>query len=97
MKQEKTLALDWALHAHAKESGFLTGVLCKVAWELQKCMALLMALSGDEIVEASLIRPTGEEHRTFPTPEEEATLLDEVELSKVPEQLEVYEPEHLTK
>ena len=65
-----------------------------MAWELQKCMAPLMALSRDEIVEISLLKPTGEEHRTSPTPEEEATLLGEVELPQAPKQLEVHEPEH---
>ena len=38
-----------------------------------------MALSVDEIVKVSLLRPTEEEHATCPTPEKEATLLDEVE------------------
>ena len=54
-----------------KESGLLAGVLCKSVGELQKCMASLMALSGDEIVKASLLGPIGEEHRTSPIPEEE--------------------------
>ena len=36
-----------------------------------------MTLSGDDIVEASLLKPTEEEHGTSPTPEEEATLLSE--------------------
>ena len=38
----------------------------------------LLALSGNEIVEASLLRPMGEEHRTSSTPGEEATLLDKI-------------------
>ena len=57
-------------------------------------MAPLMALSSDEIVKASLLRPTGAEHRTSPTPEEEAALLGEVELPQVSEQLEVHELVH---
>ena len=57
-------------------------------------MAPLMPLRGDEIVEASLLRSTGEEHRTSPTPEEKASLLGEVELPQVPEPLKVHELEH---
>ena len=88
------MALAWELQACAKESGFPTGVLCKSVWELQKCMAPLLSLSSDEIVEDSLLRPIRGEHLTFPTPEEEATLVDEVKLPKVPEQLEVHEQVH---
>ena len=94
MRQEKTLALALVLQACAKESEFPTGVLCNPVWELQKCMASLMTLHGDEIVKASFLRPTGEEHRTSPAPEEEATLLGKVELTQVPEQLEDHELAH---
>ena len=38
-------------------------------------MAPLMNLNGNDIVEASLLKPTGEEPRSCPTPEEEAVLL----------------------
>ena len=54
----------------------------------------LIALSSDEIVKASPLRPTAEEHRTSPTSEEEAALLGEVEPPQVPEHLEVHEPVH---
>ena len=47
------------------------------ARELQQCMAPLMTLDGDDIVEASLLRLNGEEPGSSPTPEEEAVLLDE--------------------
>ena len=53
-----------------------------------------MALCSNKIVEASLLRPTGEGHKTSPTPDEEATLLGEVEPPQVPDQLEVHEPVH---
>ena len=96
VRQEKTLALAWALQTHTMESGFPTGVLCESAQELQKCMAPLMAFSSDKIVKASFLRPTGEEHKTSPTPEEETTLLDEVEPPQVPEQLQVHELVHLS-
>ena len=46
-----------------------------------------MALSCGETVKASLLKPIGEVHGTSPTPEEEATLLGEVKLPQVPEQL----------
>ena len=58
MRQEKTLTLAWAQQACAQESGAPTGVSCYAAWELQKCMGPLMTLSGDDIVEASLLKPT---------------------------------------
>ena len=88
------MALAQALQACAMESEFSTGVLCDSAWELQRCMAPLLALSSDEIVEASLLWPIGEEHGTSPTPEEEAALLSEIKPPKVPEWLEVHEQVH---
>ena len=54
-----------------------------------------MILRGDDIVEASLLKPAGDECGTFPTPEEEAIFLgEEVE---PPEALESAAslPEHL--
>ena len=78
MRQQKTMALARALQACAKESGFPTGVLCDVAQELQWCMAPLLVLNGDKIVEASLLRPIEGECRTPPTPEEEAALLGNI-------------------
>ena len=51
-------------------------------------MASLMTLSGDDIVEASLLNPTGAEHGTSPMLEEEAALHGEViELPQVPASL----------
>ena len=73
------MALARALQACAEESGFPTGVLCDAVWELQRCMAPLLVLDGDEIVEASLLSPIGGEHRTSPTPQEEAALLGDIE------------------
>ena len=78
MRQQGTLALARALQAHTKESGYPIGVICDVARELQQCMAPLLALKGDEIVEASLLQPVEGECRTSPTPEEEATLLGDI-------------------
>ena len=40
-------------------------------------MAPLMTLNGEDIMEASLLRPAEEESGPFPTPEEGATLLGE--------------------
>ena len=57
VRQEKTLALAYALQTCAERSGMLTRVLCDSAGELQRCMAPVMSLSGDEIVEASLLGP----------------------------------------
>ena len=84
-RQGKILALAHALQACAERLGVPTGVLCDVVWKLQRCMAPLMSLSGDDIVEASLLEPAGEEHRTSPTLEEEAFLLgQELELLEAP-------------
>ena len=69
VRQEKTLALAQALQACAKGSGAQTGVLCNSAWELQKCVAPLMTLSRDNIVEASLFKSTEEECGISPTSE----------------------------
>ena len=76
MRQEKTLALACVPQACAERSGVATGVLCNVAHELQKCMAPLINLTVDDIVEVSLLESPGEESETSPTLEEEATLLD---------------------
>ena len=49
-------------------------------------MAPLMSLNGDDIVEALLLEPMGNELRTSPTLEEEATLLgEELEPLEAPE------------
>ena len=68
MRQQKTMALAKLLQACTKESGFPTGVLCDVMWELQWCMAPLLVLKSDEIVEASLLRPIEGECGTSPMP-----------------------------
>ena len=77
VRQVKTLALAHALHACVERSGVPTGVLHDSVRELQRCMAPLMYLSGDEIVEASLLESAGKECRASPTSEEEANLLGE--------------------
>ena len=61
MRQEKTLALAWALQACAKELGAPVGILFDAVHELQRCMAPLMTLRGDDIVETFLMKPTEEE------------------------------------
>ena len=49
-------------------------------------MAPLISLSGNDIVEASLLETAGEECGTSPMPEEEVLLLDEeIELPEAPE------------
>ena len=47
-------------------------VLCEVAWDLQRCMAPLMQLDRDEILEASLLGPTNDKPRMPPISNEEA-------------------------
>ena len=66
-RQEKPLALAYALQACTERLGMPTGVPSDSVRELQRCMAPLMCLSGDEIVEASLLEPEGEECRTSPS------------------------------
>ena len=78
MREQSTLALARALQFHAEESGCHAGVLCDAVRELQWCMPPLLALNGDEIVEASLLQPMEGEHGTSPMPEEEATLLGDI-------------------
>ena len=77
LRQEKTLALAQALQCCTERSGALTRVICNIEREIQKCMAPLTSLNGDDIVEASLLEPAGEECKTSPMPEEEAAILDE--------------------
>ena len=78
MREQRTLALERVLHANTEESGCPMGVLCKVVRELQMCMAHLLALNGDEIVEASFLQPMEGEHGTSPMPEEEAALMGDI-------------------
>ena len=78
MRKQKTMALAGALQACTEMSGFPSRVLCDAVWELQRCMALLLAFNSNEIVEAFLLRPVGGEHRPSPTPEEETTLLGDI-------------------
>ena len=56
-RQEKTLALAQALQCCAERSRMPPKVLYDAALDLQRCMALLMHLEGDEIVEALLPGP----------------------------------------
>ena len=65
------------MQAWTGRSGAPSGVLCNSVQELQKCMAPLVSLGGDDIAEASLLQPTGDECGTSPTLEEEAILLSE--------------------
>ena len=77
VRQEKTQALAWPLQCCEERLKVQTRVLCNVAQVLQKCMAPLMCLNRDEIVEASLLEPMGNKPRTSPNLVEEATLLGE--------------------
>ena len=69
MRQQKTMELARALQACTEESGFPTDVVCDMVQELQWCMAPLLVLNGNEIVEASLLRPVEGENRTSPCQE----------------------------
>ena len=71
------LALAQALQAYAEASEAKTAILWGAARELKQCMAPLMTLSGDNVMEASLLRPAEEELGPSPTPEEETALLGE--------------------
>ena len=95
MREQKTLALARMLQTHTEESGCPSRVLCEEAWELQQCMAPLLVLNGNKIVEVSLLKSIEGECGTSPMPEEEATLLGntipDTETPQVPEQLEICE------
>ena len=70
--QEKTLVVARALQACAEASRAKWGVLCRAIRELQQCMAPLMTINGDDVMEASLLRPVEEESGPVPTLQEEA-------------------------
>ena len=57
-RQDKTLPLAWSLQCGAESLGTPPKVLCDVAQDLQRCVAPLMWLEWNEIVEASLLGPT---------------------------------------
>ena len=75
--QEKTLAVAQALQACTEESGAEWGVLCLAIRELQQCMAPLMTINGDDMMEASLLGAGEEESGPTPTLDEEIALLVE--------------------
>ena len=54
IRQEKTLALARVLQACTEASRAKTCILCRTVRELQQCMAPLMTLNGDDVMEASL-------------------------------------------
>ena len=95
MREQKTPALARTPQAHTKESECPTGVLCEAAWELQLCMAALLVLNSNEIVEPLLQKAVEGECGTPLTPEEEAALLGnikpDIEVPQVPEWLEIHE------
>ena len=63
-RQEETLALAQGLQCCTERSGTpSSGVLCKAVQDLQRCIAPLMWLDGDDIIEASLLGP-GTDNRT---------------------------------
>ena len=75
IKQEKTLTLARVLQACAEVFGTKWGILYRAIRELQQCMAPLVTINGDDVMEASMLRPVGEESGPSPTLEEETTLL----------------------
>ena len=77
IQQEKTLAPARALQACAEASGAKWGVQCRVIREFQQCMALLMTINRDDVMEASLLRPLEEESGPSTTLEEETAFLGE--------------------
>ena len=62
IQQEKTLALARVLHACAEASGAKPGVMCRDVRELQQCMAPLITINGDDVMEASLLRQNQDPH-----------------------------------
>ena len=70
-QQEETLALALALQHCVERSR----MLCNVAWGLQRCMAPLIHLKEDDILDALLLRAADDEPGMSPTPVEEAALL----------------------
>ena len=75
VNRQETLALAKALQHCAERLGMPPKVLCDVAQDLQRCMAPLICLEGDEIVQALLLGPTDDGPRMSPILEEEAVLL----------------------
>ena len=72
---EKNIGSSQGTEACAEASKAKQGVLCRAVREFQQCMAPLMTINGDDIMEASPLRPVEEELGPSPTPEEETTLL----------------------
>ena len=74
LPEKKTFALTRALQTYTEVSRAQPGVLCGAVRELQQCMAPLMTIKGDDVMEASLLGPKEEEPGPSPTPEGEAAL-----------------------
>ena len=79
-------SLCWRVGSHNRHS-------LQVSMRTSNVHGPLMTISSDDILEASLLKSMGEEHKTPPTPEKEATFWgEEVKLPKVPEISEDEEP-----
>ena len=93
-RQEEPLALARAIQCCVERLGRPPRVLCRAEWDLQRCMAPLMWLDSDEIIEASLLGPANNRPITPPTTGEEAVLLgDEPEPQEALE-VTTLPPEH---
>ena len=73
----RNLSTDQVSAALCGEVGAPPGMLCDMAWYLQRCMEPLMYLKDDDILEASLLETTDNESGASPTLAEEAALLGE--------------------
>ena len=73
--QEETLVIARALQHCVEKLGVPSRVLFDAAWNLQRSMAPLMHLKGDDILEAWLLGATDNEPGASLTPAEESTLL----------------------
>ena len=75
MSEEKTLALACVLQTCVEKSGVPNRHSLGLSQRTLKVYGLLMALTVDDIVDTSLLKPMGDKHGTHPTPEEEAASL----------------------
>ena len=77
IRKKKTLALAKALQGCCEQSGRPYSMMHRAARDLQWCMADLMQLGEEDVLEKTLLEPADNMPVASRTPAEEAILLDE--------------------
>ena len=76
-RKEQTLVLAKALQCCTEQAGGPSIMMCHVARVLHRCMAHLMGIKEEDVLEIPPLKPMCADSTVSPTPSEDATLLEE--------------------